>query len=271
MGEVPGAPRLGLLWLAVTGLVLAQTLWPELAGRVPPWLRRPTLGAVACAVFLLVAVSIASFTPTFFFWVAATAVFLRDAAERGALGPFEPRLLWRGWGRRVALVGACLAAMCLSAPWDNNYSVHGYTRSSSSSSTYSNSGGDLMERTVTTREWVPSSTFGGDTTAWTYGDGLPALGLLALLALLAWKGPGHPLLARVAPLVLLAPLGLWALSHLLEDHASAVRSQSSAGFVSEAAGPWGFLLSLFITAVGVAVQGRRTLPSAPAEPLAPAP
>ena len=30
------------------------------------------------------------------------------------------------------------------------------------------------------------------------GDGLPALGLLALLALLAWKGPGHPLLARVA-------------------------------------------------------------------------
>lgn len=270
LGDVPGAPRMALLWLTVTGLVLAQTLRPELAGRLPPWLRRPTLGAVACVVFLLVAVSIASFTPTFFLWVAATAVFLRDAAERGELGPFEPRLLWRGWGRRVALVGTCLAAMALSAGWDNTYYVHGYTRSSTSSSTYYNSRGDLMERTVTRSEWVPGSTFGGSSTAWAYGDGLPALGLLGLLALLAWKGPGHPLLSRVGPLVLLAPLAFWALVHLVENHVSAVRGQSSAGFVSEAPGPWWFLFSLVITAVGVAVQGRRALPPAAAESPAPA-
>ncbi|MFP2910527.1 hypothetical protein ACLESD_36910, partial [Pyxidicoccus sp. 3LFB2] len=227
--------------------------WPS-----PP--RRPTLGAIAAAVFLLVAVSIASFTPSFLLWVAATVVFLRDAAERGELGPFEPGLLWRGWGRRVAVVGVCFAAMCMAEDWDNQYRTSGYSHSSSSSSTYYNSGGDLMERTVTTREWVPGSTFGGDTNAWNYGQGLPALGLLALLALLAWKGPGHPVLERVAPLAVLAPLGLWALSHIIENRGYA---SGAGGSVTEAGGPWYFFLGLIIAAVGVALQGRRTLPAAP--------
>lgn len=263
-GEVPGAPRLALVWLGVTGLVLAQTLRPELAGRLPAWLRRPTLGALASGVYLLVAVSIASFTPAFFLWVAATAVFLRDAAERGELGPFEPRLLWRGWGRRVALVGTCLAAMCLSEQWDNGYHTSGYSQSSSSTSTYYNSQGDLMERTVTTREWVPGSSFGGTTTAWTYGDGLPALGLLALLALLAWKGPGHPLLGRVAPLAVIAPMGLWALTHIVENRGIVNHFEGSSGVVIEAGGPWWFLFGLIIATGGVVLQGRRTLLPEPA-------
>lgn len=261
-GNTPGAPRLGLVWLAVTGLLLAQTLRPDLAARLPAWLRRPTLGAAAAGVYLLVAVAIASFSVSFLAWVAATAVFLRDAALRGELGPFEPRLLWRGWGRRVAVVGVCFAAMCLSESWDNSYSTPGYSHSSSSSSTYYNSGGDLMERTVTTREWVPGSHFGGDTTAWDYAHGLPALGLLALLALLAWKGPGHPVLARTAPLAVLVPLGLWALSHLIENHRIMKGFEGSSGHVSEGGGPWYFLFGLIIAAVGVALQGRRTLPEA---------
>ncbi|MFP2930214.1 hypothetical protein ACLESO_34465 [Pyxidicoccus sp. 3LG] len=268
-GDVPGAPRLGLVWLVVTGLLLAQTLLPGLPAHLPVWLRRPTLGAIASVVFLLVAVSIASFTPAFLLWVAATAVFLRDAALRAELGPFEPRLLWRGWGRRLAVVGTCFAAMCMAEAWDNNYRTTGYTRSSSSSSTYYNNDGDLMERTVTTREWVPGSSFGGDTTAWTYGDGLPALGLLVLLALLAWKGPGHPLLARTAPLAVLVPMGLWALSHIIENHRYA---SGSGGMVFEAGGPWYFLFGLVIATVGVVLQGRRTLPPASTEaPLPSAP
>ncbi|NMO13805.1 hypothetical protein HPC49_01915 [Pyxidicoccus fallax] len=262
-GEVPGAPRLGLVWVAVTGLLLAQTLKPEWAARLPVWLRRPTLGAAAAIVFLLVNVSISSFTPAFFLWTAATVVFLRDAALRGELGPFEPRLLWRGWGRRVAVVGTFIAAMSLSGQWDNNYYSPGYTRTSESSSTYYNSQGDLMRRTVTTTERVPSSSFGGDTTAWTYGDGLPALGLLALLALLAWKGPGHPVLARTAPLAVIAPMGLWALTHLIENHNIAKGFEGSPGYVGEGGGPFGFLLGLAIATVGVVLQGRRTLPVPP--------
>ena len=267
-GNMPGAPRLGLAWLGITGLLVAQTLRPDLAARLPAWLRRPTLGAAACVVFLLMAVSIASFTPSFLLWVAATSVFLRDAALRGELGPFEPRLLWRGWGRRVAVVGTCFAAMCMSEQWDNNYRTYGYSTSRSSSSTYYNSGGDLMKRTVTTTEWVPGSSFGGDTDAWTYGDGLPALGLLALLALLAWKGPGHPVLARTAPLAVLVPMGLWALSHIIENRSYA--SGVKGGSVTEAGGPWHFLFGLIIATVGVVLQGRRTLPAEPAAPL-PAP
>jgi hypothetical protein len=258
-GNMPGAPRLGLVWLAVTGLLAAQTLRPDLSARLPPWLRRPTLGAAASVVYLLVAVSIGSFTLSFLLWVAATAVFLRDAALRGELGPFEPRLLWRGWGRRLAVVGVCFAAMCMAEPWDNNYRTTGYSHSSSSSSTYYNSQGDLMERTVTTREWVPGSSFGGDTDAWTYGGGLPAFGLLALLGLLAWKGPGHPVLARAAPLAVLAPLGLWALSHIVENRGYA---SGAGGMVTEAGGPWYFLFGLILAAAGVALQGRRTLPVA---------
>lgn len=265
-GDPPTAPRLGLLWLLVTVIVIAQTARPDLAARFPAWLRRPTLGAVASAVYLLTALALASFTPTGLLWLAATIVFIRDAAERGELQPFDPRLMWRGKARRTLFVGGVLVAMSLALTWDNNYQTSGYDRSHTSTSTHydTNRGVDVQVET-TTHQWVSGGSFGGNLSAHDLGAGLPTWALLATVLALSWNGSRRVWL----PIVPLATAGLlfaWSMKQLIENRLSANQFTGSTVFTTEAEGPWALILFLVPFAVGAVLVVREALSGPPALP-----
>jgi hypothetical protein len=259
VGETPSAPRLGVLWLIVTAIVLAQTVRPGLAARLPAWLRRPTLGAVASAVYLLTALALASFTPTGLLWLAATIVFIRDAAERGELQPFDPRLMWRGTARRILFVSGVLVAMSLTLTWDNNYQTSGYTRSHTTTSWhYSSSRNADVEVETTTHEWVPGSSFGGNLSAHDLGAGLPTWALLATVLALSWNG-SRRVWVPIVPLATAGLLFVWGMKHLIENRLSANQFTGSSVFTLEAEGPWALILFLIPFMVGAVLVVREAL------------
>jgi hypothetical protein len=259
MGDPPSAPRLGVLWLIVTALVVAQTVRPDLAALLPAWLRRPTLGVVASVVYLLTALALASFTPTGLLWLAATIVFIRDAAERGELQPFEPRLMWRGKARRALFVGGVLVAMSLTLTWDNNYQTSGYTRSHTSTSWhYDTTRGADVQVETTTHEYVPGGSFGGNLSAHDLGAGLPTWALLATVLALSWNGSRRVWLP-IVPLATAGLLFVWSMKQLIENRLSANQFTGSSVFTTEAAGPWTLILFLVPFTVGAVLVVREAL------------
>ncbi|MFL5345536.1 MAG: hypothetical protein ACJ8AT_12115 [Hyalangium sp.] len=259
VGDNPTAPRLGVLWLIVTAIVLAQTVRPELAARFPAWLRRPTLGAVASAVYLLTTLALVAFTPTGLLWLAATIVFIRDAAERGELQPFDPRLLWRGNARRAIFVGGALVAMSLTLTWDNNYRTSGYDRSHTSTSThYDTTRGVDVQVETTTHQWVAGGSFGGNLSAHDLGAGLPTWALLATALALSWNGSRRVWLP-IVPLATAGLLGAWSMKQLIENRLSATQFTGSSVFTTEAEGPWALLLFLVPFTVGAVLVVREAL------------
>lgn len=261
---IPGAPWIGLLWVAAVLLVIIDTWMPRTAARLPsPWLRRPLLGSWGAAVFALFATAVASWTPSSLLITAGTLIFFRDAAARGELGNFDPRLLWHGWPRRLLTGGALLAMMTLTSDgWDNRYSTPGYSTSHSSTSTEYGSSGNEYEVTRTTTEWVPSWSGGGNMTAEASWPGW------LLLAALAWacRRRRTSLLSpmRWLPVGVAGVLFIWVLKEIHQNRAYANGVKGGSGYVLEGSTPQLFLIFLFIFAAGALMLSLRTTP-APAD------
>lgn len=172
----PGVlPTLACLVMLI--LLLLDTASPAWWERLPlpSWVRRPRLGTVAASVFALTTALVSGFSFTFLFWAAATVVFLKDALARGELGPFDPRLLLRGW-RLMLLVGITLASLTFTMTWEAQERITGW------------GGGGLGP--------------GGNTTARTAGVAtVPSLLMFGVLVWASYKG-SHPAarLGRFLPL-----------------------------------------------------------------------
>jgi hypothetical protein len=258
-GGMPSAPWIGLAWVAAVALLAVESWFPQLAARLPhPWLRRPALGAWASVVFAGFATAVASWTPSSLLVTAATLVFVRDAAARGELGSFDPRLLWHGWPRRLLTAGALLAMMTLTSEgWDNRYSTPGYSRSSSSTRTEYRSDGDY-EVTRTTTEWVPGWSGGGDLTAEASWPGW------LLLASLVWaaqrRRPSALGPMRWFPAGVAGVLSVWALNEMRENRAYAEEVRGGSGYVLEGSTPQVFTMCLFLFGAGALLLALRSRP-----------
>jgi hypothetical protein len=201
-GDGPSPGALGaLLWLAALVLIVLDTLMPPWWAQLPlpAWLRRPLLGGIAAGVFVLDTALASGLSVGFLFWAAATVVFLRDSFRRGELGPFDPRLLLRGW-RLPVLIGLTLASLTFAAVWEPTYHVSGYT-------TTENRWDGVYRVTH------PSHDYGGTSNAHEEGAAtFPALLMLAVLTVCAYQG-NHPVVrkaARYLPVIVAPILIAWA-------------------------------------------------------------
>lgn len=199
-----GGPSPGLLptlaWLAALVLLVLDTLGPAWWVQLPrpAWVRRPLLGSIAAGIFVLTTALASGLSLGFIFWAAATVVFLKDAFRRGELGPFDPRLLWRGW-RLLLLIGITLASLTFAASWEPTVNVSGYT------SYETRWDGEY-------RVWNPGFSMGGKANAHDQGAAtVPALMMLTVLAWAAYTG-GHPIArwGRYLPVIFAPILFIWA-------------------------------------------------------------
>jgi len=243
-GSGPSPGVIGALaWLAVLVLLVLDTLMPAWWAQLPrpAWVRRPMLGSIAAGVFVTTTALVSGLSLGFIFWAAATVIFVKDAFRRGELGPFDPRMLWRGW-RLMLLIGITLASLTFAAPWEPTVNVSGYT------SYQSRWDGEYR---------VEHSGFsmGGENNAHAQGAAtVPALLMLGVLAWAAYRG-GHPAArwGRFLPVALAPVLIIWAWRFALPP--DWVQENSMAyGMTAEGPGYFIFLLlPYYVGAVALAL------------------
>lgn len=83
-------------------------------------MRRPRLGSISTGIFVLSLALHAGLSASVLLYLLGTMLFVRDAACRRELGPFNPGLLLRG-PRVLLLVGVLLASCAFSASWDPTF------------------------------------------------------------------------------------------------------------------------------------------------------
>jgi hypothetical protein len=256
-------PVLTLAWLAVLVLVAVDAVRPGWARQLKEkwsWLGRPVLGTLAALLAAAMALVTLSYTPGGVSLSLSAAAFVWDAARRGELaaGPFDVRLLWRGW-KRAILIGTVLGAIALQLPWENwEYYAPGYT---------------TRERidSYTVRETRnPAFHAQGERDAYALGKaGVPLTLLLATLVWGAWRGSraagaGAPDQTGAASegdalpeWYAYVPLGLAALLVLNAVSNLDPNQSPFGGFRTWAAGPTFMLIGLLPYYAGAIVLARR--------------
>lgn len=235
------AGLMGLLSLVAAVLLILEEARPAWYAnfKLPAWLHRPRLGTISAILFVLGATANLGFNVGILLFLPGLWLFLRDAANRQELGPFDPRLLTYGW-RILLVVGVILASFTFSAPWNPDYYYTGY-------STTERHWDGLYS------VWHPGSHAGGDNDAYAMGAAtVPAVLMLGAMLWAAWRGKGAvPGWFRFVPAALGVLMVLSIVKYFGQD--SWARGYSGTVVSSDAAGPYWFVMMLVPFFVGSAM------------------
>lgn len=91
-----------------------------------PWLTRSRLDLVGVSVLLLAGVP-HFFTPGYVVFLVGLVLYAIQKSDAYSSGVLDFRALWRGWKRRVAILGVGVALFSLGGPWKGGERADTYT------------------------------------------------------------------------------------------------------------------------------------------------